>query len=421
MRCAVAPMPCGRESGAYRRIRSTVRPSCVCVEQELGRLKIAGVDVVATAKATFKEFQADDLQGRSAQVAYNVLFSVVPLLIFLTALSGFIARAAGVDDAMDSITTWLFDHMGTTQANAVREPIETVVKSNNGGLLSVGAVLALWGGKNAVAAVMKALNVAYNVEEGRSFIKRNLVAIGLTVALGLSITLVSAVFLAGAGIADNITERIGLGETWQLVWSYLRWPVIAAILIVAVSVLYWAAPNRDAPFKYLTPGSVLSVFGWGIVTAGIGFYFANFAGYAGGTYGALGGVLVFLFWLNLMALILLIGAELNSVLLAQKAMPVVEKDASKSSASSSPSAATGTSTKPVVSPSPAQFATATATPTPTQPVSSVPRGTSQAGFTASSKPSKSQSTWLLTLTMMFARVLLSGRRLMKRFNSSDKR
>jgi membrane protein len=391
------------------------------VEQELSRLKIGGVDVVATAKATFKEFQEDDLQGRSAQVAYNVLFSVVPLLIFLTALSGFVARSAGVDDAMESITTWLFDHMGTTQANAVREPIKHVVESNNGGLLSVGAVLALWGGKNAVAAVMKALNVAYDVEEGRSFIKRNVVAIALTIALGVSITLVSAIFLAGANFADTLTAKIGLGNTWQLVWAYLRWPVIVAILIVAVSVLYWAAPNREAPFKYLTPGSVFSVFGWGIATAGIGFYFANFAGYAGGAYGAMGGVLVFIFWLNLMSLILLIGAELNSVLMQQKAEPIVEKDASEPSSSESQASVPGSTTKPLAVPSPPLSATATIPSGPTQPVSSVPRGTSQQGSAARAKSSKSESTRLLTLMMTLTKVVLSGRRLMKRFSSSKSR
>src|SRR5215217_9236260 len=128
--------------------------------KETGGVKIAGVDVVMTAKATFKQFREDDLQGRAAEVAYNLLFSIVPLLIFLTSLSGFIARAAGTDDSMQRITNWLFDHMGTSQAQAVRDPIEKVVQSSHGGLLSVGAVLALWGGKNAVAAIMKALNTA---------------------------------------------------------------------------------------------------------------------------------------------------------------------------------------------------------------------------------------------------------------------
>jgi membrane protein len=285
-------------------------------------VKIAGVDVVSTAKQTFKDFREDDLQGRAAEVAYNVLFSIVPLLIFLTALSGFVARAAGVDDSMQRITTWLFDHIGTSQAQAVRDPIQHVVQESHSGLLSVGAILALWGGKNAVAAVTKGLNISFDVEETRSWPKRTAVAIGLTVALGLALTITSAAFLIGSGLATSITDKIGLGHTWQTVWSIFRWPVIAVVLVVAVSALYWAAPNVDAPFKWLTPGSVLTAVVWAVATLGLGFYFAHFAGYAGGAYGALGGVLAFIFWLDLMALILLIGAELNSVLLRQADAPV---------------------------------------------------------------------------------------------------
>jgi membrane protein len=290
-------------------------------------VKIAGVDVVTTAKRTFQQFGEDDLQGHAAEVTYNVLFSIVPLLIFLTALSGFIARAAGVDDSLQRITTWLFDHMGTDQARAVRDPVEHVVQSSNGGLLSVGALLALWGGKNAVAAIMKALNAAFDVAETRPWPKRTGVAIGLTVALGFALTVSSAFFLAGAGFAADLTNRIGLGESWRSAWSILRWPLIAAILVIAVSALYWAAPNVEAPFTCLTAGSVLTVVLWGAATVGLGFYFTHFAGYAGGTYGALGGVLVFIFWLDLMSLILLIGAELNSVLSCQVAVPAPEKDA----------------------------------------------------------------------------------------------
>lgn len=387
---------------------------------------------MTTAKATFKEFREDDLQGWSARVSYNILFSIVPLMIFFTALSGFVARAVGSDDTMDRVTEWLFNNMGTNEANTVRDPIQRVVEGNNGGLLSVGAVLALWGGKNAVAAVMKALNATFDIEEGRGFIKRNLVAMGLTVALGIAITLVSAVFLAGAAFAESALDRIGLGETWQTAWQYLRWPVIVAILIVAVALFYWAAPNRDAPFKYLTPGSVLAVIGWGLATVGIGFYFANFAGYAGGTYGALGGVLAFIFWVNLMILILLIGAELDSVLLKQKGVVAVESE---------PAQGRARTHHPSVSPFPAfqssapGFVPTTAvagassippTPASTHDVSSVPRGTSQfssgsSGKRTASAKKKQQSTRLLSITMGFAKFLIRVRRMLKRFSGSKKR
>ncbi len=355
-------------------------------------MKIRGVDVVTTAKAAFKQFREDDLQGRAAEVAYNILFSVVPLLIFLTALSGFIARAAGTNDAMQEITGWLFDHMGTDQAQAVREPIEHVVQSDNGGLLSFGAVLALWGGKNAVTAIIKALNVAFDAEETRSWPKRTGLAIALTVGLGLAMTLSSAVFLVGSGLAENVTEKIGLGETWLAVWSILRWPVIAVILVLAVSALYWAAPNTAASFKCLTPGSILTVVVWGIATVGLGFYFANFAGYAGGAYGALGGVLVFIFWIDLMVLILLLGAELNSVLACAVGTPAQSEAVAGSSRVESNRI----------------------------PAPSVPRGTYTPGLARSSSRSfpRTLPTVLVTAMLVVGKAFLKLRPYMARLNAA---
>jgi membrane protein len=361
-------------------------------------VKIAGFDVVTTAKEAFKQFREDDLQGRAAEVAYNLLFSVVPLLIFLTALSGFIARAAGTDDAMQKITTWLFDHMGTDQAQAVRDPIERVVQSSSSGLLSFGAILALWGGKNAVAAIMKALNVAYDVEESRSWPKRTGLAIGLTIALGLAVTLASAIFLAGSGIAEDVTRDIGLGETWLTVWSVLRWPVIAAILVIAVSALYWAAPNTDTSFKSLTAGSILTVVVWGIATLGLGFYFANFAGYAGGAYGALGGVLAFIFWLDLMVLILLLGAELNSVLASAADVPAPKEGAEA-------------------------VASAAQAETSRTPAQSVPRGTYTPGVARAPSRSfrRSLTTVLVTAMLAVAKALLKLRPYAARLNAYARR
>jgi membrane protein len=274
-------------------------------------LENVGTDVWKTLKSLVAFVREEDLQGRAAEVAYNLLFAIVPLLIFLTALSGFIARASGTEDSMQSITKWLFDSMGSKTAAAIRDPIERVVRSNNSGLLSIGAILSLWGGKNAAAAVMKGLNVALNIDESRPYWKKTSIAIGLTIALGISVTIVSALYIAGEGFAANLTAKIGFGDTWRSIWSVLRWPLIAVILVVAVSVIYWLAPNADGTFRLVTPGAVITVVVWGVATIALGFYFTHFAGYAGGSYGALGGVLAFLFWLYVMSLILLVGAAVN--------------------------------------------------------------------------------------------------------------
>lgn len=279
-------------------------------------MRVGGVDVLPTAKAVVKDTLADDVQGLASEVAYHLLFSVVPLLIFLTALSGFVSRAVGVNDAMGNITSWLFENLPQQTAEAVQEPIQSVIANQSGGFLSLGAVLALWGARNAMASLMKALNVAFDVKETRPWWKKQIIALGLTVALGLAIIGGSAFFLIGSLIGGELSGAVGLGGTWATVWSILRWPLIAALLALAVAFLYWAGPNVDAPFAWLTPGSVLAVLLWALATFGLSFYFRYFGGYAE-AYGLLGGVLAFVFWLYVMSLILLIGGELNAVLALQ--------------------------------------------------------------------------------------------------------
>lgn len=274
--------------------------------------------VVETAKATVREFRKDDLQGLAAEVAYHVLFSVIPLLIFLTALSSFISRAIGTDDAVQRVTSWLFTHLPASTADAVASPIRTILEREQPGLLSVGALLALWSAKNAVAALMKALNRTFNVEDRRSWLRRTLIAMGLTVALGLALVTASALLVAGHELGRLLADVLGLGNAWETVWALVRWPLVALALAVALAVLYWAGPDTAVPFSWLTPGSILAVALLAAATYSIGLYFRYAAGWAGPAYGALGGVLAFVFWLYVVSLVILLGGELNAVMASRQ-------------------------------------------------------------------------------------------------------
>lgn len=278
-------------------------------------MKIGPVDVVPTAKATFKDFREDDIQGLAAEVTYHLLFSIVPLLIFLTALSGFIGQWVGPRDVVGDVTDWLLNDSGLPAdvARAAITPIRDILQNESGGFLSFGALLALWGGKNALAAMMKALNVAFDVKETRPWWKKTAIAMGLTIALGVALIASSLFFLAGSMIGETVAGWIGLGSAWTTVWGILRWPLIVALLATSLAFFYWAGPNVNAPFKWLTPGSIVAVVLWGVATFALSIYFRFFAGYVE-TYGALGAVLAAVFWLYVMSLILLLGGELNSVL-----------------------------------------------------------------------------------------------------------
>jgi membrane protein len=288
----------------------------VAPQSEESAVKIGRYELMPTLKAIWKDVQGDDITGLAAEVAYNVLFSVVPLLIFLTAMVGVVSRAIGVESVMDRVTDWLFNSSGmpAATAQALERPIRQVVANEAGGVLTFGAVFALWGAKNAVSALMKALNVAFDVPEGRSFVVKTLTAIGLTIALGVGLIGASLILLLGSEGGGAAAGLFGLGEVWQAIWSILRWVLVPVLLVLALAVLYWAGPNVKAPFTWLTPGAVFAVLGWALATLLLGFYFQYAAAYVS-TYGVLGGVLAFVFWLYVMAAILLLGGSINSVLL----------------------------------------------------------------------------------------------------------
>jgi membrane protein len=275
-------------------------------------MRIGRYDPVEVAKVTFRGFREGDLQGQAAETAYHVLFSIVPLLIFLTALTGFVSSWIGVDDTIDEVTTWLEENLPDETAAAVLDPIEQVLETQAGGLLSFGALLALWGAKNAMGALIKGLNIAFNVKEFRPWWRQQLLAIGLTIGLGLSLVGASAILVYGALAGGRLAELVGLGDAWARFWSLAQFPLVILLLMIGLAFLYWAGPNLELPFRLITPGSILAVLGWVAATYGLGIYFARFAGYT--AYGALGAVLAFIFWLYVMSLILLAGGAVNATI-----------------------------------------------------------------------------------------------------------
>jgi membrane protein len=275
-------------------------------------MRIDRRDVVAVARCMYQRFRRDDLQGAAAETAYHVLFSIVPLLLFLAALTGYVSAWLGVNDTIDEVTGWLEETLPDETAEAVIDPIQTLLETQSGGLLSTGGVLALWGARNAMGALIKGLNTAYDAPEARPWWRKQLLAIGLTVGLGLSLVAGSTIFVYGALAGDELARLVGLGDAWAATWSFLQFPLVVVLLMVGLAFLYWAGPNVDLPFRWISPGSVLAVLGWVAATYGLSVYFAHFAGYT--AYGALGAVLAFIFWLYVMGLILLVGGELNAVI-----------------------------------------------------------------------------------------------------------
>ena len=275
----------------------------------------AGRDVLAILKGIVSRIGKDQLTLQASAVAYNFIFAIVPLLIFIAALSAAVTRAISNDtnQTVNNIVNWLFERLPGNTAEALRTPIEGALTQTGGGIISVGALLALVGARGAMGSLIGALNAAYHVQETRGFIHRQLLALGLTFATGLGIILAIALFLVGGQVGTWIADAAGVGDTWATVWNILRFPIIVVILIVALAALYKAGPNTDIPIQWLSPGAVFSVIGFVVVTLFINIYFQYAGGYAE-SYGLLGGLLAFIFYLYVMSLVLLIGGELNAAL-----------------------------------------------------------------------------------------------------------
>jgi membrane protein len=207
--------------------------------------------------------------------------------------------------------------------SVINAQVETVVGSRNGALLSIGIIASIWAASSGVGSIMKALNRVHEVKETRPMWKRYGLAVGLTLLAGGLIVGSLVALFTGQFFAEELAGAVGLEEDASTIIVLARWPLVLVALLLAVAFLYWAAPNIDLPFKWISPGAIVFVAFWLMATFGFGVYVANFGSY-GATYGALGGVVVLLIWLYLTSFILLVGAEFNAVLAQQTAPAEVE-------------------------------------------------------------------------------------------------
>ena len=260
-------------------------------------------------KRTFKEFKDDNLTDWAAALTYYGVLSIFPALIVLVSLLGLIGNSA---------TQPLIDNLGTVAPGPAKDIFTDAIKNLQGSsgasgvFFVIGLAAAIWSASGYISAFMRASNAIYDIEEGRPVWKTLPVRVGLTVLL-MVLTAISAVAVTlSGGLAKQVGNVVGLGDTAVQVWNIAKWPALVLFVSFMFAVLYWAAPNVKQPgFKWLSPGSVLAVIGWIIASVAFAFYVANFGSY-NKTYGALAGPIIFLVWLWISNIMILLGAEFNA-------------------------------------------------------------------------------------------------------------
>jgi membrane protein len=266
-------------------------------------------------KATVQEFQRDDALGLAAQLAYYLILALFPFILVLVSLMGTFGSPQLASEVLG-----YFQQVVPQQAYQIIETFTANIISGRAeapGLLSFGILFTIWAASGAFAALINALNRAYDVEETRPFWKVRGIAILMT--LGLSVLILVGVLLLvlGPQIGEFIADLFGLGALFDLVWDIVRWPVALFFMVLTVALLYYFAPAASQPFRWITPGGLIGVLLWVLASVGFNFYVSNFGSY-NKTYGSIGAVIVLLLYLYISSLTILFGATLNATLVRMK-------------------------------------------------------------------------------------------------------
>jgi membrane protein len=213
------------------------------------------------------------------------------------------------------VLTDVISSIGPASAvDTFKGPIEGLTKSSGtaGIMVIVGIAAALWTASGYVGAFMRASNVIYEVEEGRSFIKLRPLQMLVTLVLVVLLALVLVSLVLTGPIAGAVGSAVGLSDAAVTVWNIAKWPVMFAVVVCMMTLLYYASPNAKlGGIKTIIPGAALAIVVWLVASVAFAFYVANFGSY-NKTYGALGGVICFLVWLWITNVAILLGAELNA-------------------------------------------------------------------------------------------------------------
>ncbi|ERG66049.1 MULTISPECIES: YihY/virulence factor BrkB family protein [Exiguobacterium] len=259
----------------------------------------------AFGKELLRRFKEHDVQDYGATLAFFWFLSIFPGIIFILALLSFfdISQASFQEQlnnlapgaAATDFLTGIFDAIG--------EP--------RGGLLSIGAILAIWSAAKGVERLINMAIHAYGEDNERNFFVSKGIALGLTLLLGVGVLLLIVSNVFGSQIIDFLMRFIPISGADVILINVFRYVLTTVILILTLSIFYKIAPQQHVFWKSTIPGAIFGVIAWQLVSLGFSLYVSNFGNYDS-TYGSLGGIIVTLLWLQLTGMIILIGSEINA-------------------------------------------------------------------------------------------------------------
>lgn len=257
-----------------------------------------------------REMAYDDAMGMAAQIAFYAMLGLFPFMIFLLS---FISTFPLGEKLQPLLLTALEDQMPVEAAHYVTNIVMDLIPQSNQGLLSFGLLAGLWGASMAIGALITTINRAYNIRPRRNIVMQKILAIGLTLGLSGVWLLAMTIILMGPQITQYVFEWMGIASETNTFWTSLRLPMAFLLNLIALSVLYYVAPEAKQRFRWILPGAFTSTLLWLLASSAFRVFLRNF-GHYNKTYGSLATVVILMMWFWISGLLFLLGAEINSLM-----------------------------------------------------------------------------------------------------------
>lgn len=269
--------------------------------------------LVEFLKLTSKEVGEDHVMAFAGNLTYKGLFAIFPFFTFLLSLLGLF----GASDLVNTMLDGLSGVLPQSALTFVREQLLSITRSQASGAFTFGAIisilLALYGISGAFRSVMEAMNVMYEVDEDRPFWEVYGISIFISLAVVVLLIVALGLLIFGGSVGAGLADVVGLGSVWAAVWSVAQWPVLAAFVLFAFTLVYYYGPAAKQRWRWISVGSVVAFVFWLVFSFVFSFYASNFGSY-NATYGSLAGVVILMLYIYYSSVIVLIGAEMNQVI-----------------------------------------------------------------------------------------------------------
>jgi membrane protein len=291
----------------------------------VGRRKLTLRGFRAALWRTVEDVTRKHTPQMAAALSYYFVLALFPALVLLSAVVAYLP----INDLLNQVVDLFGSFVPADSMQLMRNFVANVVIPNRATLLSFGVLGTLWSASGGFASAIEALNIAYEVDEGRPFWVTRPIAVGLTFLVGVLLLIAFGVMVLGPEFGQRLAEHHKLSRLFATAWPYFHWTISFAFTVLAVEFLYYLAPNVKQRFWSTLPGAILSVGCWIGLSYILGIYFRNFA-HVSKTYGTLGAVVALMVWLYWNGFMMLLGAELNCQLAKETRAGKIPQDEDKS-------------------------------------------------------------------------------------------